>query len=119
MVKVTVLYGKPLNPDAFEKYYAETHMSIVRRAGLQRTEAARVVGTTDGSEPQFYRTFDIWMDDMEQLQLAMGSPEVVAMREDLKNFATGGVSILVSTTEPQTSETLGTPATVGSVADKQ
>jgi uncharacterized protein (TIGR02118 family) len=109
MVKVTVLYGKPLNPDAFEKYYAETHTPIVRRAGLQRTEA---------SEPQFYRTFDIWMDDMEQVQLAMGSPEVGALREDLKNFATGGVSILVSTTEPQTSETWGTPVVAGSVVGK-
>jgi uncharacterized protein (TIGR02118 family) len=99
MVKVTVLYGKPVDPEAFEKYYAETHMPIVRRAGRGRTETAKVVGTTDGSEPQFYRTFEIWMDDMEQLQLAMGTPEVTAMREDLKKFATGGVSILVSVIE--------------------
>ena len=101
MVKVTVLYGKPVDPEAFEKYYAETHMPIVRRAGLGRTEAAKVVGTTDGSEPQFYRTFDIWMDDMEQLKLAMGTPEVTEMREDLKHFATGGVSILVSVVESE------------------
>jgi uncharacterized protein (TIGR02118 family) len=104
MVKVTVLYGKPADPEAFEKYYAETHMPIVHRAGLKRTEASKVVGTTDGSEPQFYRTFDIWMDDMEQLQLAMATPEVTAMREDLKKFATGGVSILVSVTEDASKE---------------
>jgi uncharacterized protein (TIGR02118 family) len=103
MVKVTVLYGKPVDAEAFERYYAETHMPIVHRAGLARTEASKVVGTTDGSEPKFHRIFDIWYDDMEQLQKAMGTPAVNEMREDLKNFATGGVQILISVTEPEAS----------------
>jgi uncharacterized protein (TIGR02118 family) len=29
MVKLTVLYGHPDDPDAFEEYYANTHMPLV------------------------------------------------------------------------------------------
>jgi uncharacterized protein (TIGR02118 family) len=116
MVKVTVLYGKPIDPEAFERYYAETHMPIVRRAGLGRTEASKVVGTTDGSEPQFYRIFECWMDDMEQLQKTMGSPAVTEMREDLKKFATGGVSILISAVEPQATDAVLVGATANGEA---
>ena len=29
MVKITALYGMPKDPEAFEKYYAETHMPMV------------------------------------------------------------------------------------------
>ncbi len=51
MVKTTVLYGHPDDPDAFEEYYANTHMPLVPKIpNLQRFEAAKVVATPDGSE---------------------------------------------------------------------
>jgi hypothetical protein len=31
MVKLTVLYGSPDDPDAFEEYYANTHMPLVEK----------------------------------------------------------------------------------------
>lgn len=31
MVKLSVLYGQPKSADAFEKYYAETHMPIAAK----------------------------------------------------------------------------------------
>jgi uncharacterized protein (TIGR02118 family) len=55
-VKLTVLYGHPDDPDAFEEYYADTHMPLVDKIpNLQRYEAARIVATPDGSEPPHYR----------------------------------------------------------------
>ena len=43
MVKAVVLYGLPEDPDAFERYYADTHTALAQRIpGLQRFEAARV-----------------------------------------------------------------------------
>jgi uncharacterized protein (TIGR02118 family) len=30
MVKFTILYDHPEDPDAFERYYAEVHMPLVR-----------------------------------------------------------------------------------------
>jgi uncharacterized protein (TIGR02118 family) len=31
MVKLTVLYGHPDDPDAFEEYYENTHMPLARK----------------------------------------------------------------------------------------
>jgi uncharacterized protein (TIGR02118 family) len=67
MVKLTVLYGHPDEPDAFEvfeDYYANTHMPRVQEIpNLTRYEAAKAVATPDGSEdgsaPPFYRISEI------------------------------------------------------------
>ncbi len=97
MVKITVLYGHPDDPAAFEEYYANTHMLIVPKIpNLLRYEAARVVATPDGSEPPYYRIFEGHFEDMEQMQGGMGSEEGQAAVADLQNFATGGVTIFIS-----------------------
>ena len=46
MVKAVVLYGPPEDPDAFERYYADTHTALAQRIpGLQGFEAARGFAT--------------------------------------------------------------------------
>ncbi|MCX6619258.1 MAG: EthD family reductase, partial [Acidobacteria bacterium] len=56
MLKVTVLYGHPTNPEDFEKYYAETHMPLaVKMPGVARFELTRFVAGPDGGRPAFYR----------------------------------------------------------------
>lgn len=43
MVKLTVLYGQPTSPDAFEEYYAETHLPIAAQMqGVRRIEISKV-----------------------------------------------------------------------------
>ena len=72
MVKLTVLYGHPDAPDAFEEYYANTHMPLVDKIpDLKRYEAARIVATPDGSQPHYYRIFEGYFEDMEQLQSSL------------------------------------------------
>jgi hypothetical protein len=42
--KLTVLYAKPKDPDAFNKYYLNNHMPLVAKIpGLQRTEVATIL----------------------------------------------------------------------------
>lgn len=101
MVKLTVLYGHPDDPDAFEDYYANTHMPMVQEIpNLLRYEAAKAVATPDGSEdgsaPPYYRTFEGYFEDMEQLQGGMSSSEGQAASADIPNFATGGATIFIS-----------------------
>ena len=51
MVKVTVLYGHPKDPAAFEEYYAKTHLPLVDKVpNFQKYETARLVGMLDGTE---------------------------------------------------------------------
>lgn len=97
MVKMTLLYGQPQSAEAFEKYYAETHMPIAAKMqGVRRIELSKVVGTPDGGAPLYYRLADLYFDDMEHLNSVMHSPEAKAAVGDLPNFATGGVTVLIS-----------------------
>jgi uncharacterized protein (TIGR02118 family) len=97
MMKLTVLYGHPKSPPEFERYYAETHMPIAANIqDVRRFELAKVIGTPDGSAPAFYRMAELYFDDLDHLKRVMGSPEGRATADDLKNFATGGVSLFIS-----------------------
>jgi uncharacterized protein (TIGR02118 family) len=97
MVKLTVLYGPPTDPEAFELYYAETHLPLVAKMpSVVRTEASRVVGTPDGSEAPYYRIFELWFEDEQTLGATLGSPEGQATVADIPNYATGGVTVVIS-----------------------
>jgi uncharacterized protein (TIGR02118 family) len=97
MIKVTVLYGHPANPDAFEKYYAEIHLPIAdRMTGFSRFELSRGLPGPDGAKPAFYRMAEFWFETPAAMQACLGSPAGQAATADLAKFATGGVTLLVS-----------------------
>ena len=94
MVKAVVLYGPPEDPDAFERYYADTHTALAKAIpGLQRFEAGRGVGTADGSAVPYQRIAELTFQDMDALQAGLGSEEGQAAVNDIQNFATGGVTV--------------------------
>jgi uncharacterized protein (TIGR02118 family) len=95
-VKLTVLYGHPDDPEAFENYYANTHMPLVDKIPLQSYEVAKIVATPDGSDLPYYRIFEGYSEDMEQLQNSLASQEGQAAVGDIPNFATGGATIFIS-----------------------
>ncbi len=100
MIKLSVMYGQPKDPAAFEKYYAETHMPLAgKMQGLRKIEVSKVVGTPDGSAPAFYRTAELYFDDADHMKRVMATPEAKATVADLGNFATGGVTTMISEVE--------------------
>ena len=97
MVKLMVLYGPPTDPAAFDAHYAETHAALALNIpGLQRFEAASVVGTPDGSAPPYHLVAELYFEDADALQAAMGSEEGQAAAADIPTFATGGATLLVA-----------------------
>lgn len=97
MVKLSVLYGHPKSPEVFERYYWDTHTPIALTVkNVRRFETATVAATTDGSPSPYYRLADLYFDDLASLQAAMTSPEGQAAAQDLPNFATGGVTLLIA-----------------------
>ena len=97
MVKATALFGHPEHPDAFEEYYANTHVPLVHKnPNLEHFYQGRVVATPDGSQPPYYRSGELWFESMDQLQSGLGSPEGQEVAQDIQNFATGGVTFLIS-----------------------
>jgi uncharacterized protein (TIGR02118 family) len=96
MIKVSVLYGHPTDPEAFEHHYANTHVPLAgKMPGVARFEASRVIGTPDGSQPPYYRMAELWFESQEAMQQSMGSPEGQATVDDIGNFATGGATVIV------------------------
>lgn len=96
MIKLTVLYGHPVDPAAFEAYYSRTHMPLVGKInGIVKAETTKFLPGPDGGNPQYYRMAELYFNNPEELQTSLGSPEGTATTGDLGNFASGGVTILM------------------------
>lgn len=96
MVKLTVLFGHPEDPEAFEEYYANQHLPLAAKIpNVQCFESGRV-RAVDAGEPSYHRIAELWFESAEQMGRALSSPEGEAATEDLPNFATGGATFFVS-----------------------
>ena len=97
MVKITVLYGHPDDPAAFERHFDDVHIPLVNAMpNLRRVEKALVVATSDGSAPPYYRVVELYFDSEEELQASRATPEGRAPGEDVPNYATGGATVRAS-----------------------
>jgi uncharacterized protein (TIGR02118 family) len=100
MIKVTILYGHPQDPQTFEQYYAETHLPLAAKMkGVTRLELTRFGPGPDGTKPAYYRIAELYFPNEAQRQTTLGSPEGKAAIADLPNFTTGGVTTLVGSVE--------------------
>ncbi len=95
MARFVVMYKKPEDAAAFDKYYFDTHVPVAKKIpGLRKYEVSRgPVGTPSG--PSGYHLVAILhFDDMAAIQAAMGSAEGQAAVADLSNFVTSPPDIL-------------------------
>jgi uncharacterized protein (TIGR02118 family) len=97
MIKLTVLYGHPSDPAAFERHFNETHMPLVdAMPNLRRFEKALVVATPDGGTPPYYRVVELYFASEEELAASLATPAGRAPGEDVPNYATGGATVLIA-----------------------
>jgi uncharacterized protein (TIGR02118 family) len=74
--------GRPEDPEAFLKYYVEKHVPLVWAfPRIRRVEIQRGV---DGGD--FFLITRLSFDSIEDLRVAIASPERELAREDMKNF---------------------------------
>jgi uncharacterized protein (TIGR02118 family) len=96
MIKVTVLYGHPEDPEAFETYYKNKHLPLVDQVdAISKLEITKISSGPGGSASETFLMAELYFDSQTAMQEAMESPEGQAMADDLTNFATGGVKILI------------------------
>ena len=96
MLKLTVLYAHPKDPEAFEEYYANEHLPLAAKIpNVQRFESGRVHSVDDG-KPPYHRIAELWFESAERMGEALSSPEGEAATVDLPNFATGGATFFDS-----------------------
>ena len=92
---LTVAYGHPSNPAAFDEHYARTHRPLVDRIPGLAGFAARRCAALDGSEPPYYLLAELSFPSAEALRAALSSPEGQAAAADVANFADGGATMFV------------------------
>ena len=100
MHKLTVLYGHPTDVKTFEAYYQDKHLPLAATMeGIAKLELTKFLGTPDGQKADYYRMAELYFSSAEDMQQTMSSPEGQATVNDLSNFATGGVNVIVGITE--------------------
>ena len=96
MVKLTALYKKPDDPDAFMRHYEEVHMPLVKRTpGLKKIVVNRVTANLTGGPSPYFMIAEMHYPNQETFTAAMESVENRAAGEDLMGFAKGLVTLLV------------------------
>jgi uncharacterized protein (TIGR02118 family) len=100
MAIVTVLYNPPKDTAAFEKYYSTTHIPLVvanqKEIGFVRADLTKFTGTADGKKSPYYRQAELYFNSMDDLRKGIATAGFKKVADDLKNFATGGLTGMIA-----------------------
>ncbi len=98
MTRLTVLYGHPNDPEAFDRYYHEVHLPIAKRMkGLKGWTIGKCESTEPGQKPAYYMIVGLYAESRAAMDAILVSPEGQATIEDVPKFATGGVTFSTMT----------------------
>jgi uncharacterized protein (TIGR02118 family) len=93
---LTVCYGHPADPAAFDAYYTSTHVPLAEKIPDMASFTHRHCASLDGSQPPYYLIAELSFASQEAMGAAQASPEAQAAAADVPNFATGGVTMFVA-----------------------
>lgn len=100
MYKLTVLYGHPTDPAAFDRYYYEHHIPLAKKMqGLKGWTIGKCEATVAGEKSDYYMIVSLYAESREALEATLGSPEGQAAVADVPNFATGGATFMYDNEE--------------------
>lgn len=95
MHRMTILYGRPEDPKAFDAYYRDVHLPIARKMrGLAGWELTWIDSQQGDVGPALHLVVDLWADDEATMDRVLASEAGRAASADVPNFATGGVTFL-------------------------
>ena len=96
MARLVVMYKKPEDPAAFDKYYFETHVPIAKKIpGLKRFDVSQGPIGTPAGPSGYHRIATLHFDSMAAIGAALGSAQGQAAVADLKNFVTSPPDIVM------------------------
>jgi len=92
--KIIVLFGKPTDPQLFDKQYWEDHVPIAKNMpGLRKYTVHKVAGAPRG-EPAYYQVVELEFDNMDSLKNAIASQAGKDSGRHGFKIATGGMTFL-------------------------
>jgi len=99
MVKLIAMFKTPADAEAFDKHYFEVHMPLVAKIpGLIKSEVSKLKALP-GTESNFYMMTEMYYENMDAFNAAMGSTEGKASARDLMNFAKDNVEFYLGKVE--------------------
>lgn len=94
MFRLSVCYGQPTDPEAFDDYYGQTHVPLTLKIpGLTGFTTGKPRSLKPGQDAPYYMVATLSFDSAEALKAALKSPEMASAGADVANFATGGVTL--------------------------
>ena len=97
MHRITIQYGAPADPAAFDQHYQEVHVPLAGRIpGLRRYTVSRPRGL-GGSAP--YLVAELWFDDADSLKAALRSPEMAAAGADAQGLDVASMTMFTGAVE--------------------
>jgi len=93
---LTVCYGHPADPAAFDAYYESTHAPLAGKIPGMASYTYRRCASLDGSKPPYYLLAELSFASADAFAAAMASPEGQGAGADVPNFATGGVTMFIA-----------------------
>ena len=97
--KVAVCYGHPDDPEAFDAYYRDTHMPLARTIPGLTDFTWGKCSALDGGTPPYYAVASLVFPDAATMKSGLQSEEMKQAGKDVRNFATGGVTMYVQEEE--------------------
>lgn len=98
MHRLTILYGRPTDPDAFDDYYLSVHLPIARRmTGLADWKLTWMTEQSGDLAEPIHLVVELYAESREAMDAILASPEGQAAADDVANFATGGATFLQGT----------------------
>ncbi|HLW79956.1 MAG TPA: EthD family reductase [Terriglobia bacterium] len=95
-VKLTVIYPRPTDVEAFEKRYQEEHvpMAVEKLAGKTKFVATKVTKSPQGTPP-FHRIAEIHFPSLAALEACLASPGGKETAAHAVAISTGGSPIFL------------------------
>lgn len=93
--QISVCYGRPEDPAAFDEHYRAIHIPLTRKVPGLADFTWGTCQSMDGSDPAFYAVAHLIFDTEADLKSALASPEMRAAGKDVRNFASGGATMFV------------------------
>ena len=95
MICLTVLYGHPTDPEAFDRYYHDIHIPLAKQMkGLQGWTIGKCQANDPTEKPAYYMIVSLYAESRAEMEAILSSPEGQATVNDVPNFATGGATFL-------------------------
>ncbi|RTL69753.1 MAG: EthD family reductase [Pseudonocardiaceae bacterium] len=94
MHRLTILYGHPDDPAAFDEHFWSVHVPLAQRIEGFTGWTVGLVEPADPADPApYHQAVALYAPTRDDIDAALATPEGKAAVDDVANFATGGVTM--------------------------